>query len=372
MADETTAMVQMVSLTMNGTEKVIRGSAAIIKIMARLLWQVYLKIKQRTDLLPGERTMMRFALDGKTLQCVSMNKEQYDLFKDNAIKYNIQYHHVNNKKGKGEDLVTVFIPESDAHKFNRLVNDLKLNSVKNVGTVQAEDVHPLKTPSMTTALAENIDLEGTLNLSDLRNNLIKGGMDPDKADLFVGDLLNSSEFSNAVDNGTIKNIVAMPIEISNNITPAANISASEITDKASPFLSEGISTRNWETDRLALEETRNRIYNCLGNGYDNTVDSFKLEEVKRLDRCIELGDKGDLSAIEADEELFRTYESVISATEAEIGESIETKSLKVIGMEGGHGTTNYAEIVANPTKLGAIETGGPEITPNIPTPDSKL
>lgn len=402
MADETTAMVQMVSLTMNGTEKVIRGGAALIKVMARILWQIYLKIKQRMDLLPGERTMMRFALDGKTLQCVTMNKEQFDLFKMNAKRYNIQYHHVNNKKGKGEDLVTVFVPETDAHKFNHLVNDLKLNSIQNVGTVQAENVHPMKKPDMGTVLAENLNKEGVLDCTNIKNNLIRGGMDPDEADIFVKDFLVSPEFSAAVDSGKIKNFIMPPMEVSKDmikeVTPSET-QVAEIADTNPVFSADGISTRDWASDKPLFEAKRESIRNSLGEPQGETVDGFKKAEIDKLDRIIDLGDKGDLTAIEDSSELNDVYHSVIDTssevvsteigdsstvtteggmitgsetTTAEVGESIGTKTIQNIGMEGGHGTTNYASFVEEPSKLGEIVSHGPELGPDIipPTPNA--
>jgi len=368
MADETTAMVQMISLTMNGTEKVIRGGAAIVKVMAKILWAIFLKVKQRTDLLPGERTMMRFALDGKTLQCLTMNKEQFELFKNNAKQYNIQYHHVNNKRGKGEDLVTVFIPEGDAHKFNRLVNDLKLNSVQNVGTVQAESVHPMKKPDMGTVLAENVDKEGVLNCTELRNNLIKGGMDPDEADLFVGDFLASPEFSAAVDNGKITNLIMPPIEVSKDMikeTVPMETPATEISDKITSFSAEGISSRDWLKDRPLLVDKRSTLAKSLSEPINEEADGFKLAEISRLDRCIELGDKGELTAIEAEPELANTFERTVKPV-------IVDTAPQITPAIGGAGTKNFAEIVEAPTKLGDVLPGGPDIGPNITLPSPNV
>ena len=382
MADETTAMVQMISLTMNGTEKVIRGGAAVIKVMARVLWQIYLKIKQRIDLLPGERTMMRFALDGKTLQCVTMNKDQFDLFKKNAKRYNVQYHHVNNKKGKGEDLVTVFVPETDAHKFNHLVNDLKLNSIQNVGTVQAE----------------NVDKEGVLDIASVRNNLIRGGMDPDEADVFVSDFLASPEYSAAVDSGKVKNFIVPPMEVSKDMIKErapSETPATEIADTNPAFSADGISTRDWVSDKPLFEARRESIKSSLAEPQGETVDGFKQAEIDKLDKIIELGDKGELTAIEDSTDLNQVYSSVINTSSdvvstevndvstatpeggitsvsetatAEVGESIGTKSIKNIGMEGGHGTTNYASFVEEPSKLGDIVSHGPELGPDIIPP----
>ena len=399
MADETTAMVQMISLTMNGTEKVIRGGAAIIKVMARVLYQIYLKIKQRVDLLPGERMMMRFALDGKPLQCLTLNKEQFDLFKKNAVRYNIQYHHVNNKRGKDGDMVTLFVPESDAHKFNRLVNDLKLNSVQTVGTVRAEDVHPMKKPDMDTAVAESVNKEGVLDVTELRNNLIKGGLDPDEADAVVKDYVASPEFSATVDNGKNPNIP--PIEVSKEMIkePAATeASVPDITDKVVPFGADGISTRNWAEDRPLLVERRNYLSNSLKDSADVDFEGFRVAEINRLDRCIELGDKGELVTIESDPELASAFENAVGgspdvvlsevipttqevaegdisgaatateATTAEVGEGIGTVSIANKGMEGGMGTTNYAEIVEAPSKIGEILPNGPDLGPDITMP----
>lgn len=397
MADETTAMVQMLSLTMNGAEKCIRGSAAVIKVLAKVFWQIYLKLKQRIDLLPGERTMMRFALDGKSLQCVTMNKEQFDLFKKNSNRYHIQYHHINNKKGKNNDLVTVFIPESDAHKFNKLVSDLKLNSIENLGTVQAEDVHPFKKPDMSTILAENIDKEGNIDLFEIRNNLIKAGMDPDEADIFVDDFLDSKEFKNS----EVKvNISGISLEASKEQTKEAETSefmapAEEITENyvvfdAKPLV---LSNRDWSQDRVKLEERKNDITSSIKSTDEPAVSEFKMQEISNINQIIEHGDNGNFGAIENDAELSSKFISYVGAdatditnvaedaavvsTEVPAAESgfsdtvediIDTKPITG-GMEGGHGTTNYSAFVSDPSKIGKIDTKGVDvdIKPNIPS-----
>lgn len=397
MADETTAMVQMLSLTMNGAEKCIRGSAAVIKVLAKVFWQIYLKLKQRIDLLPGERTMMRFALDGKSLQCVTMNKEQFDLFKKNSNRYHIQYHHINNKKGKNNDLVTVFIPESDAHKFNKLVSDLKLNSIENLGTVQAEDVHPFKKPDMSTILAENIDKEGNIDLFEIRNNLIKAGMDPDEADIFVDDFLDSKEFKNS----EVKvNISGISLEASKEQTKEAETSefmapAEEITENYVVFDAKPpvLSNRDWSQDRVKLEERKNDITSSIKSTDEPAVSEFKMQEISNINQIIEHGDKGNFGAIENDAELSSKFISYVGAdatdipnvaedaavvsTEVPAAESgfsdtvediIDTKPITG-GMEGGHGTTNYSAFVSDPSKIGKIDTKGVDvdINPNIPS-----
>lgn len=397
MADETTAMVQMLSLTMNGAEKCIRGSAAVIKVLAKVFWQIYLKLKQRIDLLPGERTMMRFALDGKSLQCVTMNKEQFDLFKKNSNRYHIQYHHINNKKGKNNDLVTVFIPESDAHKFNKLVSDLKLNSIENLGTVQAEDVHPFKKPDMSTILAENIDKEGNIDLFEIRNNLIKAGMDPDEADIFVDDFLDSKEFKNS----EVKvNISGISLEASKEQTKEAETSefmapAEEITENYVVFDAKPpvLSNRDWSQDRVKLEERKNDITSSIKSTDEPAVSEFKMQEISNINQIIEHGDNGNFGAIENDAELsskFISYvgtdatdipnvaeDAAVVSTEVPAAESdfsdtvediIDTKPITG-GMEGGHGTTNYSAFVSDPSKIGKIDTKGVDvdINPNIPS-----
>lgn len=397
MADETTAMVQMLSLTMNGAEKCIRGSAAVIKVLAKVFWQIYLKLKQRIDLLPGERTMMRFALDGKSLQCVTMNKEQFDLFKKNSNRYHIQYHHINNKKGKNNDLVTVFIPESDAHKFNKLVSDLKLNSIENLGTVQAEDVHPFKKPDMSTILAENIDKEGNIDLFEIRNNLIKAGMDPDEADIFVDDFLDSKEFKNS----EVKvNISGISLEASKEQTKEAETSefmapAEEITENYVVFDAKPpvLSNRDWSQDRVKLEERKNDITSSIKSTDEPAVSEFKMQEISNINQIIEHGDNGNFGAIENDAELSSKFISYVGAdatditnvaedaavvsTEVPAAESgfsdtvediIDTKPITG-GMEGGHGTTNYSAFVSDPSKIGKIDTKGVDvdINPNIPS-----
>lgn len=381
MADETTAMVQMLSLTMNGAEKCIRGSAAVIKVLAKVFWQIYLKLKQRIDLLPGERTMMRFALDGKSLQCVTMNKEQFDLFKKNSNRYHIQYHHINNKKGKNNDLVTVFIPESDAHKFNKLVSDLKLNSIENLGTVQAEDVHPFKKPDMSTILAENIDKEGNIDLFEIRNNLIKAGMDPDEADIFVDDFLDSKEFKNS----EVKvNISGISLEASKEQTKEAETSefmapAEEITENYVVFDAKPpvLSNRDWSQDRVKLEERKNDITSSIKSTDEPAVSEFKMQEISNINQIIEHGDNGNFGAIENDAELSSKFISYVGADATDIPNVAEDAAVEDIidtkpitgGMEGGHGTTNYSAFVSDPSKIGKIDTKGVDvdINPNIPS-----
>ena len=171
--------------------------------------------------------------------------------------------------------------------------------------------------------------------------------------------------------------------------------ATEIVDTNPAFSADGISTRNWASDKPLFEAKRESIRNSLGEPQGETVDGFKTAEIDRLDRIIELGDKGELTAIEDSADLNQVYSSVINTpsevvftevdnvsavtpeggitivsetTTAEVGESIGTKSIKNIGMEGGHGTTNYASFVEEPSKLGDIVSHVPELGPDIIPP----
>lgn len=240
MAEETQAMIQMVSLTINGSEKIIRGSAAVVKALSKALLVVYMKTKQRLDLLPGEKTMMQFAMQGKTLQCMTLNAEQFELFKANAKKYDIQYHHINDAKGNGIDTVTLFIPESDAHKVNELVRKLNLNSIQNIGTVKAEDVNPTKAVDPKEMLASGINAAGVLSIPLVHENLLKNGIDQDKIQQILEEFIDSKEVQDFLNMGKPVDFGDFTVEPQLDIgmepkTTPISPEAAAITDKFVPF-----------------------------------------------------------------------------------------------------------------------------------------
>lgn len=243
MAEETQAMIQMVSLTINGSEKIIRGGAAVIKALSKALLVIYMKTKQRLDLLPGEKTMMQFAMQGKTLQCLTLSAEQFELFKANAKQYDIQYHHINDTKGNGIDTVTLFIPESDAHKVNELVRKLNLNSIQNIGSIKAEDVNPTKALEPKSMLASGINSEGKLSIPLVHENLLKNGIDQDKIEEILKEFISSKEVQDflkmgkPIDYGEFS--VEKKIDVGVEATEKSTVPEVEaITDKFVPFSEE--------------------------------------------------------------------------------------------------------------------------------------
>lgn len=256
MAEETQAMIQMVSLTINGSEKIIRGSAAVIKALSKALLVIYMKTKQRLDLLPGEKTMMQFAMQGKTLQCLTLSAEQFELFKANAKKYDIQYHHINDTKGNGIDTVTLFIPESDAHKVNELVRKLNLNSIQNIGSIKAEDVNPTKALEPKSMLASGINSEGKLSIPLVHENLLKNGIDQDKIEEILKEFISSKEVQDflkmgkPIDYGEFS--VEKKIDVGVEATEKSTVPEVEaITDKFVPF-GEEVESVSVNGDKTAI------------------------------------------------------------------------------------------------------------------------
>lgn len=328
MADEVNAMVQMVSLTMNGAEKVFRGSWALGRALLKLLIMASMKIKQNIDLLPGEKTMLDFAKQGKPLQCLTMNAEQFKLFKAHSKEYNIQYHHINDRIGKKTDTVTVFIPESDAHKFNELVRKLNLNSVENLGTIKTEDVNPSKAYDMNAMIEQSVNTDGVLSLTELRNNMVKSGMDADRADELLLDFANSPELEEAVKAGKVTNIIVdFPEDIAKEQETAAEITVPNPTEAISanfePFEEapeKSISERNWEYDKTCFEVERERCISAIESNSNYPADhpfiTSKEHRLERLDKIL-ANDGTDLAAIEADPELAEEYTYVLSLYPAE-------------------------------------------------------
>lgn len=382
MADETQAMVQMISLSINGAEKAIRGSAALVKVMTKVLLVVFMKVKQRTDLLPGERMLMHFALQGKPLQCLTMNAEQFELFRQNAKNYDIQYHHINDKKGKTTDTVTVFIPESDAHKFNELVRKFNLNSVENHGVVKAEDVNPAKALDKNTMIAEALDAEGVISISKMHDNLLKNGIDQDRIEAIIMEFLDSSELEAFVLN---KKVVGFDYgnmdfsyspELMEAIGKAENkASYINISSDQVPFGESGVSTRNWKADEPLILAAQQNCADAIRSMSGKAESEIFQERQNKIERILELGSNGDLAAIESDKDLAQIYEDIVSkpvTTEksgeviqaiegsasvvSEVEKTVDNPEISVSGppviesgmeggMEGGHGTNDYNKIL---------------------------
>lgn len=373
MADEVNAMVQMVSITMNGAEKIFRGSWALGRALLKLLIMASMKIKQNIDLLPGEKTMLDFAKQGKPLQCLTMNAEQFKLFKAHSKEYNIQYHHINDRIGKKTDTVTVFIPESDAHKFNELVRKLKLNSVENLGTIQTEDVNPDKAYDMNAMIEQTVDPEGVLSLTELRKNMVKSGMDADRADELLLDFADSPELEEAIKAGKVTNIVVdLPKEIKiekmqekeapNEITaqnPAETISAD--FEPFEPELEKtiSISERDWKYDKTCFEVERELCVSAIESTPQTTAyESFIASEehrIERIDRIL-ANDGTDLAAIEADPVLAEEYICVLSKYPAE--PELENSTIYEVESAVTDAATETVTIVSAPKITPAVANAG--------------
>ena len=327
MADEAGAMIQMMSVGRNGAEKIVKGSWVIMRSLLKVFLVIGMKAKQRLDLLPGERMMMRFALDGKPLQCLTLNSEQFKIFQKYAKDYGIQYHHINNKKGKKIDNVTLFVPESDAHKFNELVRNHNLNSVENLGTVKAEDVNPHKAADKNELITKSVDENGILSLPEYKNNLIKSGIDPDKADELIYELLDCPELQAFIESGKVKGFDVGDIEFDDRpelvygeaVSDTANLKDAigkeaelpNIEPDYVPFVDEGISTRNWSEDRQYFVEQRDTLLQTFKNPNGEVIEVCNRGDIDRIERIIELGDKGELDRIEADYDLTTQYNAII-------------------------------------------------------------
>lgn len=410
MADEVNAMVQMVSITMNGAEKIFRGSWALGRALLKLLIMASMKIKQNIDLLPGEKTMLDFAKQGKPLQCLTMNAEQFKLFKAHSKEYNIQYHHINDKIGKKKDTVTVFIPESDAHKFNELVRKLNLNSVENLGTIKTEDINPDKAYNMNAMIEQSVNPEGVLSLTELRKNMVKSGMDADRADEILLDFADSPELEEAVKAGKVTNIVVdfpkeikiekiMEQEAPTEVTapnPAETISAD--FEPFEPELEKtiSISDRNWKLDKSCFEVEKQQCITAIESTPQTPANESFIENnqhrIERIDKIL-ANDGTDLAAIEADPVLAEEYACVLSkfpsepeldnstiyeveSAVADTAEEVVTTvaAPKITPAVANAGTMPFDLIADDPSMIeGVIDVGaevGQEIVKNVPGIDN--
>lgn len=221
MADEVGAAVQLLSVSINGTEKLCHLTAYVGKLLYQLLTKIFLKVQANKELSPGEKAMIHFLRTGKTLQCLTMTEEQYKKFEQNAAKYGIQYSRVDTQPGKeildengkpkldaaGKVMreanhVTVFIPDSDAAKFNALVKDCNLNSIENHGKVTPTD-KKIDVTNEKQVLMDHVKPDGTLDLKSLRDELIKNGFDKDEVDDMILNYVKSASFQELCNDGKL-------------------------------------------------------------------------------------------------------------------------------------------------------------------------
>ncbi len=221
MADEVGAAVQLLSVSINGTEKLCHLTAYVGKLLYQLLTKIFLKVQANEELSPGEKAMVHFLRTGKTLQCLTMTEEQYKKFEKNAAKYGIQYSRVDSQPGKEildengkpkldangkvmreENHITVFIPDSDAAKFNALVKDCELNSIENHGKVTPTD-EKIDVTNVKKVLSDHVKPDGTLDLKSLRDELIKNGFDKDEVDDMILSFVKSESFQELCNDGKL-------------------------------------------------------------------------------------------------------------------------------------------------------------------------
>ena len=221
MADEVGAAVQLLSVSINGTEKLCHLTAYVGKLLYQLLTKIFLKVQANKELSPGEKSMLHFLRTGTTLQCLTMTEEQYKKFEQNAAKYGIQFSRVDSQPGKvildengkpkhdeagkvmrEENHVTVFIPDRDAAKFNALVKEVNLNSIENHGKVTPTD-KKLDVTNAKQVLSDHVKPDGTLDLKSLRDDLIKNGFDKDEVDGIILNFVKSESFQELCNDGKL-------------------------------------------------------------------------------------------------------------------------------------------------------------------------
>ena len=450
MADEVGAAVQLLSVSINGTEKLCHLTAYVGKLLYQLLTKIFLKVQANKELSPGEKAMIHFLRTGKTLQCLTMTEEQYMKFEQNAAKYGIQFSRVDTQPGKeildengkpkldanGKVMretnhVTVFIPDSDAAKFNALVKDCNLNSIENHGKVTPTD-KKLDVTNEKQVLMDHVKPDGTLDLKSLRDKLIKDGFDKDEVDAMILNYVKSSSFQELCNDGKLD-----PWKIDIGNIPEDKLIHIALYDQEKILTTYVNPDKTVNIDKLKTDiqatgyspETTNDYINSLMNSdvYKNLVsngtiketfvsnsepvvpvafippktDDFKLGD-NASENCVLIEIKfqeidGKLASLSQDPtdknrveigllkeywgNLVKEYE-INSKLDTEIPETfsaeveptavtelkvVESKSYVSHGAEGGHGTTDYQKVVDNPSLIGKIETG-PSIGPDITPP----
>lgn len=450
MADEVGAAVQLLSVSINGTEKLCHLTAYVGKLLYQLLTKIFLKVQANKELSPGEKAMIHFLRTGKTLQCLTMTEEQYKKFEQNAAKYGIQFSRVDTQPGKeildengkpkldanGKVMretnhVTVFIPDSDAAKFNALVKDCNLNSIENHGKVTPTD-KKLDVTNEKQVLMDHVKPDGTLDLKSLRDKLIKDGFDKDEVDAMILNYVKSSSFQELCNDGKLD-----PWKIDIGNIPEDKLIHIALYDQEKILTTYVNPDKTVNIDKLRADikatgyspETTNDYINSLMNSdvYKNLVsngaikdtfvsinepvvpveftppklDDLKLTgdlnrnnalidvEIKKCDDQIrKLGQDPtaqnevyidtllerrnqlvELKKVntELDTEIPETFSAEVEPTAVTELKVVETKSYASHGAEGGHGTTDYQKVVDNPSLIGTIETG-PSIGPDITPP----
>ena len=130
-------------LAINSTKLAIQASYMAMKVIAKLATLAYLKHQSNKELTGGERSIAAMLKSGAKVSCVTMNDADYEKLKEHAKKYNIQFHGINNTKGKdGMDFVTVFIRSSDAPQFNQLAKDYGIGA-QNHGEITTDIKNPM-------------------------------------------------------------------------------------------------------------------------------------------------------------------------------------------------------------------------------------
>jgi hypothetical protein len=197
------SMTATMSLALNGTVYLCKGTAYVISQLCKAMMFIHLDLQKKKELSPGQKKLAAMIASGKTTQVFTMKKEDFDKFSKHdlkngmqslAEKYGIQYAAIDMTKttDNDKDYVTVFIDRNCGPQFQQLCKDYGFDSVEDHGIVDSVPEKPYTKDTLVDLFNDPAELakyginnpelhdkSQKFNFAEFYHDEIKKGMDPE-------------------------------------------------------------------------------------------------------------------------------------------------------------------------------------------------
>ena len=135
-------MSVLLTVEVNGIDKQLKPDSEVLSIVNLMLINVFFKQFGDEALVRSEKMILYFLLKGIPFQCIGINIEQYEAFKEAAKRLSVSYHPLEHPILKKR--VCLFYREADAVSVNEIIKNTGIRIIKNFGLIQSEDPNYLQ------------------------------------------------------------------------------------------------------------------------------------------------------------------------------------------------------------------------------------
>lgn len=335
------AMSFVIQLMINGTRLAITATKDIAALLFKASMLMSAKVQQKVDLTPGDVQMAALlkqcSQTGETIECYTMSMSDYKKFHkgdmnifENSIaeKYGLKYHPMN--IDKEHDRVTIAITSSQCSRFEQLMKDFRIDTVKKDGELSATELKINKDNAVDAFIATH----------DMKSSDGKTATMPDDINQWVIENVRDMKFTDFLDE-LYQKLTAMGVTtIINN----GNIADNRIEKEVAENLKQPVSQEKAINEELSVEQAAQTTSSNLDNSQhsqtselnqESNMDDVSNEQLPNMPIKDELDND---PRIVNGKELVKVDNDIVSNNPDDVID--EVKPSPVVG---GEGLKNYLE-----------------------------